>query len=414
MLLTRSPYYQGKEAGGAMATITGGWFPRTFPLQGTYNDYGGVEHLEGVAQQAAWKEMFNQDLIERGWGDNSVHDVPTTKDMPLEDLIDAIHGGRLLVSDNVDPYPPLKELLAKVTGKPVKKNLIPSWVPTRKRVEKALKALGYELGGNAIMVTKINRMTIRVVASYMMAPKFQNENGHTCTSPAGEANILTTIRDQLANKWAGMVVAGRGGQRRAELHLSILPDTEYGDKDEHRNFYGQGASKGRHPLPVTAIMIRDDVWRTLVNLPTTGNWDGKTQNIETLYGLVKTEWDKAIAGFKGTDPLFSRALWHLGNDLLSQSFKRVPFTVGLFENWNAMVEAAAKGNVTPQEAKDFLTTVAQYVHVMNWLGSIRIDLKPAASGPQFGDFQAHHQYLKAMTQLAYVEARKQATERENW
>jgi hypothetical protein len=58
MLLTQNPYHHGKKAGAMTCGMNDVWFPRTFPLRGRYNDYGGVDHIQGPAQQAAWLAGF--------------------------------------------------------------------------------------------------------------------------------------------------------------------------------------------------------------------------------------------------------------------------------------------------------------------------------------------------------------------
>jgi hypothetical protein len=92
MLLTETPY--GDD------NLSTPWFPRTFPLKGKYDDYGGVEDVEEGPQRDVWMAALQLDIIEREVGDNYIHDVAVTKDMTFEDIQNALWEGRVqVVSD---------------------------------------------------------------------------------------------------------------------------------------------------------------------------------------------------------------------------------------------------------------------------------------------------------------------------
>jgi len=76
------------------------WGPRNFPLKATYNDYGTVEKVEEGPARDAWMLAFKRDLVEVGQGDNSYHDLPTSKDMTFDHLLHAIRERRVMVQRN--------------------------------------------------------------------------------------------------------------------------------------------------------------------------------------------------------------------------------------------------------------------------------------------------------------------------
>jgi hypothetical protein len=79
LLLTASPY--GREA----------WIVRTPPLRAIYNDHGSIKqvHEDDRFIGSLWLRGFREDLIEKGLGDNTVHDASVSRDMSLEELVTA-------------------------------------------------------------------------------------------------------------------------------------------------------------------------------------------------------------------------------------------------------------------------------------------------------------------------------------
>ncbi len=100
LLLTKNPFY---TEGGHNCYIHGVWFPRTFPLRAEYNDYGSIENIQEGPMRNVILEALQIDLIEQGWGENTCHDVPTTKDMTFDELLEAVQEGRCKVSDRAFP-----------------------------------------------------------------------------------------------------------------------------------------------------------------------------------------------------------------------------------------------------------------------------------------------------------------------
>jgi len=74
------------------------WLPRTFPVRGTYDDYGGIKDVADGVFKRLWVEGLQKDLIELGEDENPCHDIPVTRDMEWDKLWEAIWEERLIVS----------------------------------------------------------------------------------------------------------------------------------------------------------------------------------------------------------------------------------------------------------------------------------------------------------------------------
>lgn len=95
LMLTQSPY---PDSGSG---LNAQWFARALPLRATYNDYGSVEGVKRGPDRDLWMRGFQLDLVEQGVGENTTHDVATSKGMSFEDLLVALWEERVLVSREV-------------------------------------------------------------------------------------------------------------------------------------------------------------------------------------------------------------------------------------------------------------------------------------------------------------------------
>jgi len=74
------------------------FFPRTIPVKGEYNDYGGIEALEDGLNVQVIHDQMQLDLDEYPRGQFDLP-VEIKKDMPVADLLRAIERGGVTVSD---------------------------------------------------------------------------------------------------------------------------------------------------------------------------------------------------------------------------------------------------------------------------------------------------------------------------
>lgn len=390
MLLTQNPYHRGKAAGEPTCGASDIWFPRTFPLRGEYNDYGAVENLQEGPQADTWAAGFKVDLCEKGWGDNSCHDVPARKDMPLSGLLAAIGEGRIHVRQDVgrhdDITAEVDALLAKAAGKkPAAKGKarVPNGIPTRTRVERVAAALGYKMAASyrdGLLVNRVDENTVRV------------RSGDFATRD----RTLATLRDQLASTWAGAVCCGTGSYSDdAELLLRPLPGVRPRSKKERRA-----------ALCVSHAMIREDVWQAVCGLTLSPSY-GSPMVVKDEIDEVRELWEKSTA-----KDVFRFTMRHEGG---GSAGDEIPFTVGLGTHWWAMVDAwNAGGKVSDAERDDFIQTAGQLAFVRHWMSATRYQWRPSCScGPQFGEWAAHVAMLDAFGKIAATEAAEDAKNRED-
>lgn len=73
------------------------FFPRCVPIKGKYDDYGGIEDLEPSLNLQAVMDQFKLDLDEYPAGRFNIP-VKISRDMPLDELLDAIERGGVTVN----------------------------------------------------------------------------------------------------------------------------------------------------------------------------------------------------------------------------------------------------------------------------------------------------------------------------
>lgn len=386
MLLTQNPYQRGKTATRMLCYSTDAWFPRTFPLRGKYDWYGRAEDLQAGPMADAWLAGFRCDLIEKGWGDNTCHDVPTRKTDTLDDLLEAVREGRVLVRQNVGDrdLDATVERAEKLLGDaPPKRGApkVPAGIPTRRRVERALSRLPEDLAEElrtGVYVTRVDANTVRVRAR-------------------SGAKTLAKLRDHLAERWAGMVTCDTGSYAdSAALLLRPLPGVrEYAIRRRDK----------RPGLCVAHVMIREDVWQAICRTRLVRPYDGDA-TIEQCREAVSAAWSKAV----DLGDTFGRFM--MRHDAYGITGDAIPFTVGLGTSWWHMVTEYKAGRVTDAERDDFLNTASELAFVMRWMSTVRFLWHPAGGCPQSGEWRAHATLLAAYQQIADEQAGAEERRRE--
>lgn len=388
------------------------WFPRSFPIKAEYNDYGNIENAEEGIGRDLIQEAFKIDLKSVGVGNNSAHDVATSKDMDWESLLDAIQEGRVRVSQNVDRGPGLEKRLKehnKIVTK--KKATMPKGVPTMQRVRKALTKGGLTIspGGSheGYLVDKKGLGIIRVrCAGYgVKEPVKQLEKAQACLG-----------------EFATVIKAGTGSYRDAADLMVFCPpgvDDYSGMKDPDRS------------LRVQPLMIREDVWQALLATPTENHFDHTPLTIDDHRKLVVEVYEKCLEHMKKIDDLIA-ALPEEGREdharslgslrmMLGSDFKHpvapwlekdeVPFTVGMGTNWRLLVEK----KLPVEQVQHVLDAVAEMIHVVKVLMPVRWHWMPSHSiGPQFGEWGAHVKFFETMLDVARSIKKEDDEERAKW
>lgn len=370
MLVTENPYAENRTTPVTSMDV---WFPRTFPLRATYNDYGGVRDMEEGPQQEIWLEALRSDMVERDVGDNTVHDVALRKSMPLQQILEAIPSGRLLV----------QQKRFSSSGDKVK---VPVGVPTRARVERRLRKGGKHVFDpvgrdlqppDALIVERIGHGVVRVRVS--------------CAKVWGsDDSVLEDARAALKD-YATIVTAGSGPYaRRAEMLVFATSGAangyfQYGDHFRSRRTKTRESRVGH-------VMIREDVWQALLMMGS-----GRMANLGAAY--KKTQ--QAIRTYN--DPLTQGAILGLLGDSLGDSVttslvaRHNIMGTSFHEHWKLF----AKRGISVKEAESFLRTVAETGAVVQALLDIRFVWRPSGSaGEQFGTFDKHYEFYRLMANVA--------------
>jgi len=250
LLLTASPYGEG-------------WLVRTPPLRATYDSYGSIEkvHEDDKFIADLWLRGLREDLIERGLGDNSVHDVPTARDMSFEQLLHAVRAGRVVVRQDTRHFWRRPRASGPLQGE----NTCEKLVPTLRTIEAVLmrdeelvarypQPVSREACHDKFVVDEPVPHLVRVRFGH-----YQHGPGHLDALNVAQAAIMRA-------GFVGVVAAG-SGRYADDADLLVLPAPN--PKDHVRGpqwdmARGQPAD-GDKRLPVAMAMIREDVWQALAH-----------------------------------------------------------------------------------------------------------------------------------------------------
>lgn len=143
VFLTANPYGDVES----MFAPHGHYAPRAPAIDAMYDDYGLPLFTGDVA--VALKQ-FHADTVVQGWGDNSVRDVPTHRQMSMTEILNAIQEQRMVVKS------------ASLEGGSMSK--LPKGVPSLKRVTRLLKSANIVVndGFGSYLVDRHERGTISV------------------------------------------------------------------------------------------------------------------------------------------------------------------------------------------------------------------------------------------------------------
>lgn len=366
LLLTENPYEDNK--GCLASNIHDWWFHRTFPIRAAYNDYGSVENVEEGLARDIWTETLPIDLVARGWGDNTCHDVPTSPDMTFEELLAAVQKGRVRVRQDV--------------GDTITRVKTPKGIPTMKRVTARLVQAGLPLfggcGTEGFLVDNQGYGTVRV--------RWHGEglNWHK------DAESLKAAEKALS-RYATVLRAGTGNYAAsADLFVHVKPGT--------KDFHWSRKDKKR-TLSVSQMMIREDVWQALLGLSIQGRYDSeKTLAIDDFRKAARKLYEKSLSYVAERKARSEELLALLKNDVTWMVASDItPFTVGLATHWSTIV----KKGLPIEQVESFLDSVAEMAYVYRVLMQVRFIWVPSSSrGSQYGEFDKHAAFLRALVGIA--------------
>lgn len=261
LLLTASPYGDKGESRGA-------WIVRTPPLRAIYNSYGTIEdvHPEDKFIADLWLRGLREDLVERGQGDNAYHDLPTSKHMSFDDLLDALRAGRVLVrqdvrrfwrrqrrSDKLD----LDEICAEQTQS----------IPRLRKIEAVLSAdatLCAQYPDPVASSASPGKFVVDEPVPHLVRVRFGHHLHGVKLFSALEVARAAVER----SGFIGVVAAG-SGRYGDEADLVVLPTPnakQHVAGPQWDMACGQASSDDKQ-LAVALAMVREDVWQAVSRYP---------------------------------------------------------------------------------------------------------------------------------------------------
>lgn len=365
LLLNQNPY---KET--LVCSIHDLWVPRTFAIDGTYNDYGSFENESPEFLKNLWLKCLDLDLVEVGWGNNRCHDVPSRKGQSFQDLKDALGEGRVFISrkdcldhELVFGRSPYLDEVRKVKDDPR--------VPTLQNISQLITENGFNLFGTSdgFLVDECEPGSVRVRRSSF--------------GGSGELE-LDSLLSHVVSKYSAMITHGFGSYSHgAEMLIRPKPSKEYlslGRNHEYEN----------EKLSVSVAMIRKDVWDKLVSIGMEYNEPYSSQPVEDYFKTIRESWNR----------MSSRDLSFLsgrGTEIKNH----IPYMVGIGTHWLMAQKETSANPISDQDLTALIGSLAELFYVERVLFQIRALWKPTYStGPQFGDFRLHEKYFSEMASLS--------------
>lgn len=383
-LLTENPY----EDENIVCSLHDLWFPRTWPLRAEYNDYGSIENYDEKSPASyALVEGLNKDLVELGTGDNSVHDVPTRKGMSFDDILEAIWEGRLKVESEVKEHLTWRKTYAEKFPEP-------EGLPTLSNVEQTLKEAGFlvENTNNGYLVDEQKYGWVRV-----------RRGGY-----GEKLEDLEKILPTLQAKYAAMITVGSGNYANS-AEIQVMPKAM--ERKTHLSLRRDEEPKS---LQVFQAMILTEVWDALLEL---SNYSKVRKDVQAVWDEAvkdQTEDQQIIVGdgpeFEELRKVqkelknFRKLTKHFGAKNLAESVilkSVIPFTMGLAEHFQLVVEKHLVNKFTEKQIKEFLNDVAGLCCFHELLYPVRHWWRPSFScGPQYGDYADHEKWHKILTKVS--------------
>jgi len=385
LLLTQSPYEY------SIGTMNDAWLARTFPIKAYYNDYGSVEDVEEGIGKDLWMEGFKIDLVSVGLGENTCHDISTSKNMSFDDMLEAIVEHRIKVKRTVDFYDHYDKREFRTKTR--------IGVPTMQRVRKLLKHNGFNIVNRGFeeegyIIDKLKYGKIRVRFS------FAGKNWHK------DEKFLKLVQPCL-KEYSTVIVAGQG---------SNIADLLVYPKPGIKDWNGVNSFSAKPTLKVDHAMIREDVWQEIINTPL-NIYSDKSITIQDYYSAITKIYTKC-------QEILSEHSKQYKGDINSSTFKLsiqykfqslayskewesnpvifwlvqtgTPYVITIVEHWKLLIY---KG-LPLDEVMPVLYEMAEFIYVMNYMMLLRFYWMPSnGCGPQNGMWNNHKQFLESLLRV---------------
>ncbi len=462
LLLQSSPFSsRGNYADGELS-----WYLRSLPVRAVYNDYGTVEEIcpADLPITNNWLEGLKIDLVEKGWGDNTCHDVPTRKGMSFDELREALWEERLEVRPQLESRKDrVRSLAKKFLKERTKKS---KGIPTIRRIERCITKAG----------------TVRYMVNADHVIRGPGGQKYQWTPPAEEKNYLPIVDphqgfggkrvedvtpsnlfeetfeldltqlgnenhkfivDELRRGEVRVRVGGfqsdfeellrlNGLARKLRRRFSVmLSPGEYGNPcllvhpkpgaldGEHRfDFHNRHGKKEPKHLHLAQAMVREDVWQSLCDMKSEF-WDKNHKtvpgNLDLFRKLAREAWDvyrteyMPIPPVEGEDQTKTilrryRGMWeHFGHSTNNP--------IGYFTGNNPSISGfgmdvswklfAERTDLTEADVENILDVLAQTVIVNGVIHALGMPWHPSGTlGPQYGEWKKHRQFHAKILRIA--------------
>lgn len=397
---------------------TGLWAPRTFPLKAKYEECGSVKEVEEGFARDLWLEGLQLDLVEVGWGDNSLRDVAVLKDLSFDQLLDALRESRVAVRRHVPPFyddrltdivmaarkrkealfPP--KPVDTTDAPPLPKTKIEKGIPTLRRVIQRLKKSGlpiYQGEANdyaaGYLVDKVQTGMVRV--------RWKARDEHSPVTRLKEAK-------KRLRRYATMITPPSSGYGdEADLIVCPRPGPKNLIMPWGRDWSAYDPKK---VVKVDYAMIREDVWQELLQ----GKVEAKrSSNNYTLqdykcgileYATKRRERRHAVEtkedisfrdcyDITSSDEEWGHTLHLPGAWILSRN-REARNGIGPDEHWELL---EAKGPVP----ESILNVAAEFAFITDKLEEVRYWWRPSFGiGPSHYGWAEQSDFYKRMARLA--------------
>lgn len=263
------------------------WTPRALPLRGKAGEFQMVDPLDISPQD--WETIqqgFQQDLVEVGVGDNTVHDVPVRKGMSFSSLEEAIREDRVRVTVAGPTTSTLPDPAAHLR-------------PTLHNIEQILQRAGI---ADVWLVDEVD-------GGCRVRPKTWHVSREVHLPPLKVALTGFTLA----------VVAGVDSGWEVRCFMS--PGHSYGDHGTvgHR---WHTPRQGVTTVPVQAALIREDIWQKVCQMSKFTKYGEESfSNLSLSKENVRTALQEA-----GTEGWYMRWQDHAGAWILAE-WRSTPNTV---------------------------------------------------------------------------------------
>jgi hypothetical protein len=341
VLLLESPYNLEKSHKSAFSTNSL-WTPRSIALDATMDEFGRCRNIESDTIKQLILDLFQEDLIEVGEGNNITHDCAVYKNMSFDQIMNGIISGRVYVhstnyfDDSLDYE-------------------FPDFFPNLYSVKKIVNGLKI----NNLVVDELAYGVVRVRHSSFYAFDFNTILPHF-------------------SQFACCIRAGSTGFKQ-ELILFVPPNEKY--------LFSQNEleSKSKDKTIISYAYIRKDVWDKMLTFKCN----------EHFRNIYYSDFDKLLSTIKDE---CKRDVDDLNGGYISLPLRNTtyPFRLDYTLQFNAIKYMTNKNKIN-----EVIRGLAELIFISMVLGNNRMYWAP--NGIMFGsnnDYKDKIQFYSAMAEIA--------------